>query len=148
MNEPELRCDQCTATFAPDPEQAAWLQRARAKGMRFVMLDCPHCLHGTGVDPSAGGAGPAPDPVPSLPCPTRACAGAACWVDTLRPPVWGCGSCGTTWPDRAALDATIDAAIARFPWRAAAYVCDAQGYRAADPPPAHQADNLAAEWAA
>lgn len=151
MTSPELRCDHCAATFVAEGPQAALFARSRAKGMRFLMLDCPHCLHGTAVDPAAPGqprAAPRLPELPELPCPARACTGVACFVDTLAPPLWGCGSCGDTWPDRATLDAAIAAAIARFPWRAGAYVRAADGYRAAAPLPARYPDDVATEWAA
>ncbi|MET4617050.1 hypothetical protein ABIA71_002631 [Stenotrophomonas sp. 2619] len=148
MNHPELRCDHCQAGFVPTGAQAVLFETSRAKGMRLVMLDCPHCHHGTAVNPSQPGAARTADPTPSLPCPERACTGEACWVDTLQPPVWGCGSCGTTWADRAALDAAIATAIARFPWRAHAYVRAGSHYRAAPSLPARYEADVATEWAA
>jgi len=148
MNHPELRCDHCQAAFVPTGAQAVLFETSRAKGMRLVMLDCPHCHHGTAVNPSQPGTARTADPTPSLPCPERACTGEACWVDTLHPPVWGCGSCGTTWTDRAALDAAIATAIARFPWRAHAYVRAGGHYRAAPSLPARYEADVATEWAA
>lgn len=109
MKDLELRCEHCLATFMPEGAQAALFAQSRAKGMRFVMLDCPHCHHGTAVDPRAPGLPRAVDSLPSLPCPTPGCDGEACFVDTLQPALWGCGHCGSTWPDRAALDAAAAA---------------------------------------
>ncbi|MEG2804131.1 hypothetical protein [Stenotrophomonas sp.] len=105
MNPLELRCEHCAGSFLPAGAQARLWAHAQATGMRFVMLDCPLCHHGTGADPMAPGLPRAATQAPGVPCPDPDCDGEACFVDTLQPPVWGCGHCGSTWPDRAALDA-------------------------------------------
>lgn len=150
MTQPPLRCDHCQAPFTPVGEQAALFAHARATGMQRVMLECPHCFHGTLVNPCPSTAVRAtpPDAPAQLPCPERACTGEACFVDVLQPALWGCGSCGSTWPELAALEADIGAAIARYPWRAQAYTHDGRHYRAAVPLPARYADEVALEWPA
>ncbi|MGE8215112.1 hypothetical protein D3C87_428600 [compost metagenome] len=109
MIPPDLRCEHCHGLFVPTGTQAARWQHAQANGMRFVMLDCPLCHHGTAADPTATGGPRAAERTPALPCPDADCDGHACFVDTLQPTVWGCGHCGATWPDRATLDAALAA---------------------------------------
>ncbi|AWH35617.1 hypothetical protein C1929_02025 [Stenotrophomonas sp. ZAC14D1_NAIMI4_6] len=109
MEQTHLRCPQCSATFVPDAAGLALLQQSRAKGMRLVMIECTRCGSYGDFDPQTGERPPAStaDATPPIPCPEPGCDGLVSHVETLRPPIWGCGHCGTVWADRAALDAQI-----------------------------------------
>lgn len=58
----------------------------------------------------------------SLRCPARACTGWVCEVADDDQTFWGCGECGNVWPTRDELNAAIDSAIEKRPYRAKCYV--------------------------
>jgi hypothetical protein len=119
-------------------EGAAWLARARAKGMTFAMIPCAHCGGSNGVNPQLGRA-PRASRARLVRCPVNQCMG---WVGRLKndedpPPVFvqGCGQCGSIWYRRAALETEIAGQVARRKHRKAVYLLVDGRWRARTPEP-------------
>ena len=96
----------CHEAFKPSAEQAKFIAESAAKGMAFIMLECPACGRSSPFNPLASDGAVETKPELTLPCPTRACDGWVSQVDDF----WGCGECGNVWSDRAALNQAIAAA--------------------------------------
>ena len=132
-------CPRCQLTFAPQGAQRTLLDLAHAKGMKLVMLECPHCLHTVPHHPDADAtAAPEPEPAPAWRCPTLGCCGWVCDIaDRVAPgePSLGCGECGACWADLAALKTDVRAISARFAHRRGAYRVTATRV---SPVPAHR----------
>ena len=97
----------CSQTFSPSAKQAKFIAESAAKGMAFIMLECPACGGHSRFNPLAPDGANETKPALTLPCPTHACDGWVSHVDDF----WGCGECGNVWPDRAALDQATAAAV-------------------------------------
>lgn len=107
---PRLQCTnpRCAEKFLPSPQQRQFIKASAAKGMSFIMLECPGCGMHLPFNPrSPTGALVKKARGPMLRCPTRRCSGWVCKVERF----WGCGECGETWPSRKALDLAISRTV-------------------------------------
>jgi len=113
----ELTCNICKRAYAPIAEQNAFMHASRGKGMKFVMLKCPHC----GSHSSVSIAEETPEPKPTYRCPVAGCAGWVSQVEDERMGFWGCGECGAIWKSLAGLAREITAIVAKFTYRKQSY---------------------------
>lgn len=138
-----IRCTnpRCSEAFSPSAEQAQFIAQSAAKGMTFIMLECPACGQYMRFNPLAPGGIVETKPALQLRCPTRACAGWVSHVDTF----WGCGECGEVWPNRKALDRAITKIVRQHPYRAACYQTSDAGWLPAPCPPDYE-EQVRDEW--
>lgn len=117
-----LSCPHCGHIGTPTGSAAELLARVRRGDMRLAMVECPACRRSVGVQAPAAPSSAAAQP--TWRCPSQACAG---WVCDIADVVargddpLGCGECGCTWADEAALLADIRAITQRFAHRKSVY---------------------------
>jgi len=115
-----LSCPHCGHTGTPTGPAAELLARVRRGDMRLAMVACPACRRSVGVQAPAT----SPEPPSTWRCPTQACAGWVCDIADVvaqgEDPL-GCGECGCTWANEAALLADIRAITQRFAHRKSVY---------------------------
>jgi hypothetical protein len=132
-----VHCHECKRPFALSPKQATFLTESVARGMSFICLECPLC--GLGISLRLKKV-PPPKEKRQFRCPLLGCDGWVDWIDHLaNRPFWGCGHCGTRWPDEAKLFAAITKVVERQPYRATVYR-DMRGGRWGPVPPSKQPD--------
>jgi hypothetical protein len=114
----------CERHFQPDAKQTALIAKSRAKGMAFVVLDCPHCRCGAFVMLKE----PASESVEAnYRCPVAGCSGWVCFVEgdkkakKKEKPFWGCGECGSFWIKLENLRKEIEAIVKKYPYRKKSY---------------------------
>ena len=120
----KIICSMCERGFKPNSKQARLIEESRAKGMAFVVIDCPHCTCGAFVmlkEPASQSA------EPNYRCPVSGCAGWVCFLEGDRKakkkekPFWGCGECGSFWIKLGNLRKEIDAIVKKYPYRKKSY---------------------------
>jgi hypothetical protein len=116
----------CGRESKPTAEQRPFIEASAAKGMTFIVLNCPYCTETISYNPqhSRGQMPPkkAAEREALVACPGEACDGYVCHVRwTGHAPFWGCGGCGEQWESRERLDAAITDAVAKHPYRGRCY---------------------------
>ncbi|ENC3010534.1 hypothetical protein ABJW09_003152 [Escherichia albertii] len=93
-----LLCDRCKKKFIASEEQEKFISDSRSKGMKFIMIKCPHCSMSYPFNPmSSNTPSPTEQPVgDGLRCPKETCSGIVSYIDDV-PSFWGCGECGNVW---------------------------------------------------
>jgi hypothetical protein len=99
-----------------------FIKKSAAKGMDFIMVECPKCFGSVSYNPQdADGRQEPQSPEPLYACPCKTCDGFICHVTNAGPAFWGCGECGEEWRTRAALFKSITEITKTYAYRKQCY---------------------------
>lgn len=144
-----LLCDRCKKKFIASEEQEKFISDSRSKGMKFIMIKCPHCSMSYPFNPiSSNISSPTEQPVgDGLRCPKEACSGIVSYIDDA-PSFWGCGECGNVWFKKDDLYSDIKRIINKYPYRGCAYkIIDDEYFPVAgEDIPASYDEQIKSEW--
>ncbi|EJX0633969.1 hypothetical protein ODD08_004050 [Salmonella enterica] len=144
-----LLCDRCKKKFIASEEQEKFISDSRNKGMKFMMIKCPHCSMSYPFNPMLSNtSSPTERPVgDGLRCPKETCSGIVSYIDDV-PSFWGCGECGNVWFKKDDLYSDIKSITNKYPYRGCAYkIIDNEYFPAADEDiPASYDEQIKSEW--
>jgi hypothetical protein len=130
-------CEMCHKTFMLSKNDICLVEKAKANGQKFIMVECTECLLGTSyVPPGEKHLAPVnQDTDMPYRCPVSHCIG---WVvnvdsDDNGRSFFGCGECGSIWYDKNTLYSEIAQIVKKYPYRKKSYYKKFDKWIPADP---------------
>lgn len=144
-----LLCDRCKKNFIASEEQEKFISDSSKKGMKFIMIKCPHCSMSYNFNPTLSDVVlPTKRSVgDGVRCPKETCFGIVSYIDDT-PSFWGCGECGSVWFKKDDLYGDIKNIISKYPYRGCVYkVIDGEYFPVPDKDiPASYDEQIRMEW--